>query len=378
MAEVFIRKDSAKTVGYTVSTMFGHSQVSGDIGIEIECEGNKFPKNGSDLIPNMWCYHQDHSLRGKDNAEYVLKKPILFADVPKALDKLWKMFDDYGTVLDDSNRTSVHIHLNAQKFCSNRLASFAALYFCFEEILTELCGEHRVGNLFCLRGIDAPGIITSLRKFIETDGATELRDNLHYAAFNTNALTKFGSIEIRTMRGTPDKDLILNWVNILKALYEASEKYPDPRAICEDFSGYGPMGFYDKILGEHKNFINSNIPWDYDRISDSLYNGIRIAQELCYCRDWSLFEGSSLSADPFGRNMKKIAKKLSTSSFTETYGGHIHQIASEYPSPEPAPANSSSPPLGTTSSQFVSYALNTLQWHDPESLSLAPSTASAW
>src|SRR5690349_22399742 len=148
----------------------GVKETKGDIGIEIEVEGNKFPKHAyegydavdPERIPKQWDYHRDGSLRGEDNAEYVLKKPLKFSEVPKAINDLWQMFSDYGTVLDVSNRTSVHVHLNVQDFYINRLCSFAAMYLSVEDILTGWCGDHRVGNLFCLRAKDTPAIVTEL------------------------------------------------------------------------------------------------------------------------------------------------------------------------------------------------------------------------
>src|SRR5690606_4744320 len=108
--------------GFDIETLLRKKSTDGEIGIEIEVEGNKFPKHAVEgydgvdphFIPDMWQYHRDGSLRGEDNAEYVLKNPIKFSEVPDAVNKLWEMFDKYGTVLETSNRTSVHVHLNAQ------------------------------------------------------------------------------------------------------------------------------------------------------------------------------------------------------------------------------------------------------------------------
>src|SRR5690606_38923194 len=117
---------------------------------------------------------------------------------------------------------SVHVHLNCQNFLINRLASFSALYFVLEEVLTEWCGEYRVGNLFCLRTKDAPAIVENLIDFIKADGGISFSNGLHYSGFNISALRKFGSIEIRTMRGTDNKELIQEWINILERLYVLS------------------------------------------------------------------------------------------------------------------------------------------------------------
>jgi hypothetical protein len=305
----FIRRKLEPQPGFDIKTILRRAPVKGQVGIEIECEGNKFQKENAVLAP-YWAYHEDHSLRGQDNAEYVLVKPLMFGDVPLALDDLWSKMDSYGTVLDVSNRTSVHVHLNCQKFYLNRVCSLMALYFIVEEALTEWCGDHRVGNLFCLRAKDAPAMIYAMKRFFRTDGQYELASNLHYAAMNANALSKFGSLEVRTLRGCTDKQAILDWVNILRRLYDLSAEFPDPRDICGIFSAEGPVGFFDTILGDMAPVVRAGINMSEQQLRDSLYEGIRLAQDLCYCRDWSLYKPMELLDDPFGRDPRKIMKRL--------------------------------------------------------------------
>src|SRR3546814_11405791 len=53
---------------------------------------------------------------------------------------------------------------------------------------------------------------------------------------------------------------------------------------------------------------------------DALYEGVHIAQDLCYCRDWSTYKTVDVKSDPFGRNKKTIAKKLvNTHSLTDPF-----------------------------------------------------------
>ncbi len=298
------RRDKSQ---FNLATILRNKATDGEIGMEIEVEGNKFQKES---IPKPWKYTKDGSLRGQDNAEYILSKPIKFSEVPASIGTLWKMFDDYGSVLDESNRTSVHVHLNCQSFHLNRLTSFLALYFSIEELLTAFAGEHRIGNLFCLRAKDAPAIVSSLKQFIKNDGQTELRDNFHYAGLNANALHKFGSLEIRSLRGCRDPQTILDWVAMLERLYVLSESFKDPRAICNDFSGSGPMAYLDMVLGSKVNTLRANITYNNQEIMESLYNGIRLAQDLCYCREWDNFTPVNLTPDPFGRSTHKVADSL--------------------------------------------------------------------
>lgn len=304
--KVFIRRArrTKRPKSVNIGSLLKKSRVDGEIGLEIEMEGNKFPKiPGS--YPDGWTYCHDGSLRGNDNAEYVLTKPVKFSEVKPLVDKLYSCLKDYGTVLDESNRTSVHVHLNAQSFYLNRLCSFMAIYFCLEEVLTQWCGEHRVGNLFCLRAKDAPGLVNAVKEFIQNDGDSTkyLYDGLHYAGLNAHALSKFGSLEIRSLRGVSDPEVILQWVEVLRRIYELSAEYPDPRDFVAQFSATGPMGFFEKILGALAGVVKQGCGMSVDEIRSAMYAGVRIAQDLCYCRDWSLYKPEQPVLDPFGREV---------------------------------------------------------------------------
>lgn len=313
---VFVKKETEEEL-FNVGTMLGLRPVKGAVGIEVEVEGNKFPKS---TPPKGWTYHNDNSLRGQDHAEYLLTNPIEFKDVPKYLDALWKALKDFGSVIAPSNRTSVHVHLNVTEFHLNRLASFIALYFAFEEILTEWCGEHRVGNLFCLRAKDAPAIVTGIAEFIHDNMERVFHDGYHYSGLAADAIRKHGSLEIRTLRGVDDPRVIQEWVGILQRLYEASADFPDPRRICEDFSSKGPFAYFEDIFRDKAAIIRQSEGIDDDFIRQSLYEGIRMyAQDICYAKDWDTFKPVNLRRDPFGRDPKKMLRRLQnpTSAFEE-------------------------------------------------------------
>lgn len=312
MREPFVERNTRKQPGFNIGVLLNSkTKQKGDVGIEIEVEGKNLVYHHTVGFPaDYWTYKEDHSLRGAESGEYVLTRPIAFKEVKKAVTSLFDLMKKNKTKFDDSNRTSVHVHLNCQSFHLNRLASFMALWFTLEEILTQWCGEHRVGNLFCLRSRDATAIISHLRKFLKSDGKYELSDHLHYAGFNANALRKFGSIEIRTMRGVSDPKIIIDWIEILQRIYEYSETFSDPRDVCGIFSGYGPLSMFNNILGPKVSTVRAGVTWTDEEIRDAMYRGIRLAQDLCYCRDWSLYKPQEMKPDPFKRPTKTIAKKL--------------------------------------------------------------------
>jgi hypothetical protein len=321
LAKPFISKKKTRLESFTIKSLFGVRSKTGKVGLEVEVEGNGFPKSyeesgdedadGEHLIPYQWRYTHDGSLRGYDNAEYILVQPLEFHKVGPAVDDLWQMFKDYGSKLDESNRTSVHVHLNVQEFRLNRLCAFAGLWFCVEDLLTKWCGDHRVGNMFCLRANDAPAIVSKLRKLVtkgDIRGITN-DDGLHYAGFNTQALAKFGSIEIRTLRGATDPETIKIWVNILHRLYDLSEQFEDdPRQVCQTFSGQPWIDFLRGILGEYTDFVIEGSGMTEDEVRRSVHQGVRIAQNICFCTSWEEYRGAGpVKSDPFGRSYDLIS-----------------------------------------------------------------------
>src|SRR4051812_30294516 len=95
-----------------VSKLFAVRKRAGEVGLEIEMEGRNLHRAP---IEPYWEDHQDGSLRGEENAEYVLRIPISRKLVPEALEMLFKFLKDSGAVIrQDSPNTSVHVHLNMQ------------------------------------------------------------------------------------------------------------------------------------------------------------------------------------------------------------------------------------------------------------------------
>jgi hypothetical protein len=222
------------------------------------------------------------------------------------------------------------------------LCAFMALYFSVEEVLTAWCGDHRVGNLFCLRAKDAPAIITELKKFFTNYGRSKFSNGMHYAGLNAGSLHTFGSIEIRTLQGSTNPREIVEWVSILQRIYELSGEYSDPRKVVEGFSGEGPMAYLNGVLGPHTNTVLSRSSMNTQEVMRSLYEGIRFAQDLCYCVDWSAIEWVDVGADPFNRTPKKSAASLTefvtqwaTTLPSEEWMTTTQPIYFHHPSPEP-------------------------------------------
>ena len=254
-------------------------QCAGDIGVEIEVEGENIP-----MATRYWRNEKDGSLRG-ESREFVLEKPSTMKEVQMALKYLNLMYKKHNTVVHDSIRAGVHVHINAQKLTIIELYNFMTVYLVLEELLTEFCGEHRKGNLFCLRAGDAEVLISSIKRAARTGMFRDLVvDELRYSAMNVKALGTYGSLEFRAMRGTRDLGLVEKWAEILLNLREVSKKFADPTEVMQYYSAGNIKEFVIHCLGDNAEIFLA-MP-DYEA---KVKAGMRLSQEVAYCVDWGKY-----------------------------------------------------------------------------------------
>jgi hypothetical protein len=269
---------------------------AGDLGVEIECEGRALP-----IGPfHFWHAKADHSLRG-EAIEYVLRQPSKIAPVGDALDELHKAFKDHNTVLNMSNRTSVHVHVNVQKFMLQEVYNIVGLHYLLEDILVEYSGPERVGNLFCLRSCDAEYLpMLVARSAASGNHFTFLNDMVRYSSLNLNPLSTFGSVEFRSFRGTADKDEILAWCQVCLAVRDAAKRFNDPRELLRVYRKSSAEDFLRSIFSVE--FVERTLRlYDWQQ---AMRKGEQYLVELAYATDkWEDLEKARKSpkrkVDPF-------------------------------------------------------------------------------
>lgn len=280
----------------TVSRLFGLPVPKGEIGIEVEVEGTRLPgvyrdTETGNILGNLryyWSTEGDGSLRslhpGDLTAEYVLREPAARGDLAKVLDYFAKKWVEAGATTYNSYRTSVHVHLNVADWPMRRVYSFLTTYFILEEVLTEFADggtKARVANRFCLRAKDAEFILSHLNDALKQGfrHRFDLR-TLKYGAVNIAAVSKYGSLEFRALRGTVDTGLIKQWVNILLAVKDFSFKFDNPSDIISVFSQNGPDRFINLVLGDYADLMNMA------DLHNRLYDGMRLAQDVGFATNW--------------------------------------------------------------------------------------------
>lgn len=254
--------------------LFKHRRRPGEVGIEIEVEGDGLYKGK--MV--YWKAIRDGSLRGKDNAEYVLSAPVKRKDVTKVLQYFRKTMIKNLCVLDlSSQRTSVHVHINVQDIDFTQIINYFCLYSIFEDALVKWCGANREGNLFCLRLKDASYLIDHVANIVATGSWYGFGSNdIRYASINMAAIHKYGSMEFRAMRGTVDIGIINTWVCMLLQLKDKACLFNNAKSIIEQLSHGGELAFLEDIMGRYAKKIM------FPGIALSIRDGFRRIQEIAY------------------------------------------------------------------------------------------------
>lgn len=262
----------------TVRNVLGITQKLTDhVGIEIEVEGESLPR----IDTPAWKSEQDNSLRG-ESYEYVLRKPVPFDKTKQVLEEMGAHWKESNAIIKNSPNAGVHVHINCSDLTITQLYNYIGLYLVVENLLISKCGEHRVGNLFCLRASDAEYLIDMLVDSVKEQDLKLLHtDDLRYASINVKALGDYGSLEFRAWRSDGDLKGIQWWCELLQHLKVLAKTVDNPSQIVSDVSELRPEGFYKRILGP----FSKDFPWkeSYDNdISDS----VRRVQQFAYIGDW--------------------------------------------------------------------------------------------
>ena len=166
----------------------------------------------------------------------------------------------------------------------NKLAAFVVMWGMFEDVLTELCGDGRSGNLFALRLSDSDYAVSQWVKGFKTGVFDFNRDN-RYLALNPACLHTFGSLEVRTMRGVDNADDLMVWIDTLLRLRERAMVFDNPMELAMNFSGSGPRLLLEQTFGDLPVFEQMiEVPGFEQMIRD----GFRRVQPIIYSLPWDI------------------------------------------------------------------------------------------
>jgi hypothetical protein len=237
---------------------------------------------------------------------------------------LFKKFTDHKVKFNDSIRTSTHVHLNFYDKTFKQVINFFTLFSLLEEVLQFYSGEDRKGNLFCVSTREASGLINDLSSSVAQGNFTAFaRDRYKYAACNLSTLYKFGTIEVRTMRGATSAEQVINWLNILNDMYGYSLKMRSPADLIISLSHLGAENLMREIFS-HKSYSELMKSFPVPRtLHYSLMEGVRVIQVFAFEYD------EMFKVDPPA--VQKAAKRVGQGPLPPRimegpFGGTLYQV----------------------------------------------------
>lgn len=212
------------------------------VGIEVEVERIKREGGIGELEVNsvegsafVWNNTTDGSLRN-DGREFV-SVPLKGEDISFALSILNDHFTKDKTCIahEFTDRTSVHVHMNARDLSVEQYNNFVLTYLLVEPLLYKFVGGDRAKNIFCVPVLesDLSGILGSLAETVGSGSGSSFinltRSWQKYTGLNLLPTTLYGTIEFRHMTGTSDIDRLSTWINLIFSIkrYALSAKFSD-------------------------------------------------------------------------------------------------------------------------------------------------------
>lgn len=225
----------------------------GKVGIEIETEGWK--GDGAQLLPKIWEYHIDGSLRN-NGMEFTTRGGVVGKDIQKtvrdfcAWAKARKLDVGYP-------RAGIHIHLDCtdMDFEAGNLQNMLGIYMMLEHALYGFAGEWRRTCGFCDPLTESQLPMNQLRHalFDPSSSGKMLKGRLdklgRYYGLNLKALNKYGTVEYRQLETTYDAERINNWINTILQLKKVAMNWPANRRLLPEVSREGATEFAKRMLG---------------------------------------------------------------------------------------------------------------------------------
>lgn len=353
---------------HTIKDICGHKNKRGHVGIEVEVEAKKFLPS---IETKPWTSKPETSLRGY-GMEYITAAPILCdSDKTDALKMLSEVLHDPKyQVNHDSPRTSVHVHVNVLGYTPTQVYTAACAYWLLENPLMEWCGPTRVGNKFCLRLKDAEGILGICRADA-TQQCSPFRylraDACKYGGLNLNAVSRFGSLEFRGMRGCYDYKTMDLWSTAMYELVtKAVEHYESPSALMDYYYRHGPYRLASKLL--HPELLEKI---SQKNLGEYVEENAEILCSFSYMHNWDTW---AKEKDAFITKMKSkpsydlADEPIATISASQILNNHSLNwttVTNNMPTPTTQPAESMAwkHPLANASTIYVEARSRSLYMH---------------
>lgn len=276
--------------GYNTASGKRFINIPGEIGLEIETETRimeDYPPGAlsrgarGHVVEGLiyWKGFKDDSLRNF-GMEYALRQPLKYGqELDVALEE-FRQFARTVKFIKDPVKASVHVHLNMLNETFRTMGNFFTLYAMFENLLIRYSGPNRLSNMFCIPICDAEDTCRNMKQMItaaneKNYGGLFFPENIvKYAALNLSAFYNYGSIEVRSFRGSTDAAEIHKWVSILYCMIKYARKDITPHDIIFEYDKDSERLFKNVFLEYTKELFTPDIG---SLVKDNLWYAAGIA-----------------------------------------------------------------------------------------------------
>jgi len=275
-----------------------------------------------------WYVKYDGSLRN-DGVEFVTDK-LCGKDLSLALHELNDYFKTLSHNPTESDRCSVHVHLDIRDLSKTEFIRLLIDYAVFETVLFNYCGKHRLENLYCLPFARSDMFKKTLAdmytSFEERTKFTHMiRGFPKYSALNVGASSRYCSLEFRQYGGTTDMMKIKEWINIIMCL-KKNCKGNSADNLHNDISRYGYSNYLERVFGKYSKVL------DYNDCEADIIEGVRLAQDIL---NHNRMVKSSLdyfyNLSPF--NTESITECIEKWEIPSPLLSYVHRVDKFYNSP---------------------------------------------
>lgn len=278
-------RDALYLPKYTKGVKYG-------VEVEMEIKGNHYTNTIGTKA--QWKYERDGSLDAANGAEYVLKAPSTYTDTMVAVNDLYDFIDEHKEDVTISVRPGIHVHINVCDLPVVQLFNLICCNYLMEGIMSSWCGDTRRDNMFCLMSSQAEVLRFTVREAaVRKNLRLFATDEIRYSALNLKALTDYGSIEFRGLNFSTDRDRIVFWIGLIRAMRIVCRMFKSPIHLVEEVEKIGVKGFFNLVGSKHpthrKDF--ERYLWS-DKCEEEMLEGLEACQDLAYCvEDWSVHFG---------------------------------------------------------------------------------------
>lgn len=252
-------------------------------GIEFELEASNYLPSQKTIneLKLPISRKQDNSLRG-NSAEFITSIPLSFEDVKKVCDDFYTLLKEHKTkILENSPRTSTHVHINFEDRPIKKIIDFICLFYSVENLILSLAGPKRIHNQFCYSLQDAEQQLQQLENLLSWEKNVNNPGTFKYANLNICNLSTIGTLEVRSLEGYPTKQKLFTWLQILHEIYEVSQNndFSVQSHIIENISALSPARWLTRTIPTLAKALEA-IP-EY-QIEQAIYEDFRLIQPFIY------------------------------------------------------------------------------------------------